>query len=384
MANKIGILEADPTRFGGIQGFVRTLSGYLPSGRTFLVSYYADKANDKTLSCSTIDLNDRNSRSWLTKFICSRKGWYLSGFGFKRNLALLLDLFIIRRNLQKEFSGGDTLVLNSASSMMLFCTKKVLENNRIVLVQHNDPQIMSSRKFDFGGFFRSYKIKLFKRFVDDFVMLSPLEKAEFSKWLPLDGKNCHVIRHSVPFPDRIPESEPPATAVLARLVPQKRIDRVIACAELLPEIRFNIYGSGPQEDELKKRAGHLRNIFFCGYTDDIDDVFEKNSILLITSDYEGYNIGGIEAAVRGRAVVVLNTYCAAGDLVCDNVSGKVVKDLSPEALAKAIKDVFAELGRYRAGAMEHRQLYAAETAGEKWISLLCPEQKKFKSENAAK
>ena len=103
-------------------------------------------------------------------------------------------------------------------------------------------------------------------------------------------------------------------------------------------------------------------------------VFETNSLLLITSDYEGYGICGIEACVRGRPVVVLNTYPAANDLVVNGVSGLVVDDLSPTALAQAVNKVFADYESYRTGALSHRVVYDADIARAKWRRLLLPEQ----------
>ena len=54
--NKICILEADPTRMGGIQQFCRNLAGYLP-GKAVLMAYYGDLANDKVLPVPPIKLN---------------------------------------------------------------------------------------------------------------------------------------------------------------------------------------------------------------------------------------------------------------------------------------------------------------------------------------
>ena len=181
---------------------------------------------------------------------------------------------------------------------------------------------------------------------------------------------CPVIRHAMAFPENVPADFPRSAAVLARLIPLKRIDRVIACARLLPDVQFNIYGDGPEKALLESMADGLKNVFFRGYTGDIDAVFRDNSILLITSDYEGYNIGGIEACVHGRPIVVLNTYPAAKDLVEDRVSGVVLDDFSPEALANAIKEIFAAPRKYRDGALRHRELYGPETIRTTWRELL--------------
>lgn len=363
--SNIYILEADPTRFGGIQQFVRALAGYLPQERTFLMAYYRDLAGDKELPAPLIRLNGTETSK--------RNGAYLSGSSLRRNFALLCDIFRVRRNLARQLKAGDTLVVNSASALLLFCSCKVLRNNRIVLVQHNSPSILFQQSYFFGGIFRRRKIALFDRHVDALVLLSPYEKAELETWLPLQNKLCPVIRHAVPFPAALPEDHPAAVAVLVRLVPQKRVDRVISCARLLPDVRFNIYGTGPEETRLKAAAGNVPNVCFCGYTNDIDKVFRENSLLLITSDYEGYPVSGIEACVHGRPIVSLDTFPAVHDLVADGSSGLIVQDLAPKAIADAVRKVLSEPEKFRAGAIAHRELYAPQAARRAWRQLLLGE-----------
>ena len=359
--NKVYILEADPTRFGGIQKFCLTLAGFFPD-QAVLLAYYGALAGDRTTAAPVVRLNTGKRRA------------YLSRSGLLRALALASDIPGIRKNMKKNMPGGDTLVLNSAFAMTFLCPRSVLRSNRVILVQHTAPRMMRRRAFDFGGLFRSLKISCFRKYVDTFVMLSPYEKADFSRWLPLEGKRCPVILHAMAFPENLPADFPRSAAVLARLIPLKRIDRVIACARLLPDVQFNIYGDGPEKALLEKMADGLNNVFFRGYTSDIDAVFRENSILLITSDYEGYCISGIEACVRGRPVIVLNTYPAANDLVEDHVSGIVLDDFSPEALASAVGEVLADPRRYRDGALKHRELYRPERAEADWKRLIAEEE----------
>lgn len=358
--NHIYILEADPTAFGGIQQFVRNLASFFPQNQVTLLAYYGDLSGCKPVDAPLRIILEHGS------FL--RRG-YRSPSARIRNLALLLDIPRIRRTLE-QMLHGDTLVLNSAFAMFFLCTPKLLRENRIVLVQHTCPRMMKRRAFDFGGVFQKAKIACFRKYVGTFVMLSPREQEEFRQWLPVEQKNTPVIRHAMRFPAELPEQFPRSAAVLARLIPLKRIDRVIAAAKLLPDVTFNIYGTGPQEQELKKLASGISNVCFKGYTDDIDAVFRDNSILLITSDYEGYNVGGIEACVHGRPVIVLDTYPAAGDLVENGKSGIVLKDFSASALAAAIKKVLADPAHYREGAWKHRDLYDISSARNAWRTLL--------------
>ena len=110
---KIYILEADPTRYGGIQQFCRNLAEYLPD-KAVLLAYYGDLAYEKAVPCPVVKINNR-------KFF---KGVYLSLSGLLKNLVLLLDIPQIRRNLAKQLNPGDTLLINSASAMFFSAAKK--------------------------------------------------------------------------------------------------------------------------------------------------------------------------------------------------------------------------------------------------------------------
>lgn len=356
--NHIYILEADPTTFGGIQQFVRNLASYLPPEKVTLLAYYGALAHYKQVAVPLFKIPDS-----------PRAIWYRSSISWVRNLALLFDIPRIRRKLE-HLLHDDTLVLNSAFAMFFLCTPKVLRENRIILIQHTSPRIMKRRSFDFGGIFQRGKIAFFKKYVETFVMLSPFEQKEFQKWLPLEHKNTVVIRHAMHFPAELSDQFPRSAAVLARLIPPKRVDRVIAVAKLLPDVTFNIYGTGPLEKDLKKLASGVKNICFKGYSDDIDAVFRDNSILLITSDYEGYCISGIEACVRGRPVIVLDTYPAAYDLVENRVSGIVLSDFSASALASAVEEILKNPEKYRKGALKHRAIFDISSIQNEWQKLL--------------
>ncbi|MBG9377465.1 glycosyltransferase [Panacibacter sp. DH6] len=69
---------------------------------------------------------------------------------------------------------------------------------------------------------------------------------------------------------------------------------------------LNIYGSGPDEDELKKmceRLGLEYRITFHGKVNDIRKVWEHNHLLLMPSHMEGMPLAVVEAMICGRPCV---------------------------------------------------------------------------------
>lgn len=80
--SKVYILKADPTRYGGIQKFCRTLAEFFAED-AILLAYYGILAHDRKPTGPLIRLNKREAKS------------DLSYWALLRNLALLVDIMIL-------------------------------------------------------------------------------------------------------------------------------------------------------------------------------------------------------------------------------------------------------------------------------------------------
>ena len=98
---------------------------------------------------------------------------------------------------------------------------------------------------------------------------------------------------------------------------QKRQDVAVrAMSEICkkyPDVKLNFYGSGPDEDSIKKIAEELgvhSNVIFHGKVSSPQTELLKNDIYLITSDYEGIPNSLIEAMSIGMPCI--STDCSPG------------------------------------------------------------------------
>lgn len=91
-----------------------------------------------------------------------------------------------------------------------------------------------------------------------------------------------------------------------RLAPEKNLGAVIAAAERLPELQFQIAGDGPLRDRVVAEAARLPNLTYRGWVKRarILPLIDANDVLVLPSTIESFGTIALEAMARGRLVVV--------------------------------------------------------------------------------
>lgn len=140
----------------------------------------------------------------------------------------------------------------------------------------------------------------------------------------------------------------PTICTASRLVAQKRVDRIVDAARLLPGMKFLIAGDGPLRASLESEAPP--NIRFLGEIDDIAWLYASSDLFVLASSREGTSNALIEAMSAGCVPVVTDV----GDnarIVTDGVSGKVVsREASGGEIAAAIESSLGSLDGMRRAA----------------------------------
>lgn len=128
--------------------------------------------------------------------------------------------------------------------------------------------------------------------------------------------------------------------MLARLMPQKRIDLMIRVWQLLaqdfPDWHVKVLGEGMERPTLEKQIeeADLKDSFLLpGGVKDVREELSKSDILCLTSEYEGFGIVLIEAMML-RVPVMAFEYVGAHDIIEDGKDGIIVP--------------FGEVGQYAA------------------------------------
>jgi glycosyltransferase involved in cell wall biosynthesis len=110
---------------------------------------------------------------------------------------------------------------------------------------------------------------------------------------------------------------------------QKRTDRVVDIWKELephyPDWKLTIVGDGDDREDLQKRIHEygLKRVEITGFVNPIK-YYQRASILLLTSEYEGFGLVIAESMKFGVVPVVYNSYEAAEDLIADGHNGVLI------------------------------------------------------------
>ena len=155
----------------------------------------------------------------------------------------------------------------------------------------------------------------------------------------------------LPSEDPDPALAEPLVVFAGRHIPEKHAPAVVAAVaqarERLPELRAEIFGDGPDRQEVLRligEAGLDGAVSAPGFApaDEVREKLRRALCHLFPSTREGYGLVVVEAASLGTPTIVVDSPDnAARELVVDGENGVVVASTEPEALAEAIERIQA-------------------------------------------
>ena len=212
-----------------------------------------------------------------------------------------------------------------------------VKNIRIVSEYHNMP--LGGRTYlkrTFRNVLSAIKQGIWMRFVywnsDKFVLLSkslfPCFKRYTMLWHP--NKLCVIPNPVTSVIDDFcyrTESKQKEVLFVGRLDRnQKRVDRILAVWNSLyskyPDWRLTIVGDGPDRVPLQRMAEEqkIERVNFKGFQRP-DEYYKRASVLVLTSDYEGFGLVIVEAMNFGVVPVVYGSYPAVYDIIDNGQNG---------------------------------------------------------------
>jgi glycosyltransferase involved in cell wall biosynthesis len=235
---------------------------------------------------------------------------------------------------------------------------------------------------------RSAKYRfVLRRWVDDVVVNAESLRTPFTASLPPDARvRVHVIPNGVAAraADMTRGEARAALGVpgdafvigtVARLVRQKRLDRLIEATAALDGVHAVIAGDGYQRQQLEQLAescGIAGRVHFSGHREDIGSVHRALDVYVVSSDQEGMSSGMLEAMAAGLPVVSTAVSGAVEALESGPRCG-IVTLFDPSAIAQAVRSLRDSKLREtygRAAADAARSRYAFETMVDRWETLL--------------
>ena len=249
-------------------------------------------------------------------------------------------------------------------------SKKDLANNQVIIFQSNRPDItFGTLESDRVPFILEEKIK----YIDKFLFYTEEDRKEILKILNNSKINYKFKSYIVPNPSKTPRKQicqyTNNLMYMGRFdIIQKNIMEYIKLADrLYPRYNINAYGDG-----ISKIALELSKVNVGGYIKDISEVADKNSILLLLSNYEGFGNVLVEAYSVGMPVIVYDSYPAAKSIVTPK-AGKLIPFGDIEGVINAIEEILESqetFKKYSDGAFEESKKYIKEDIVQKYINVI--------------
>lgn len=168
---------------------------------------------------------------------------------------------------------------------------------------------------------------------------------------------------------------------VGRLDYQKGFDRLIQAWELIQENgtfhdwQLDIFGQGEWREMLQQMIDGKRlqaNMHICPPTKNIGTEYTHSSLLVMSSNYEGFPMVMIEAMACGLPVVAFDFKCGPKDIIQDGKNGLLVSNGDIQGLADAMMTLMGnEALRKRMGEEARKVIstYSEETVMSQWIRL---------------
>lgn len=129
----------------------------------------------------------------------------------------------------------------------------------------------------------------------------------------------------------------------------KRFDLLVPIGKIVfsrhPDWQWLLCGDGPERKVLEnavQEAGLSDHICFCGSVKDMESMYRRASIYVLTSEMEGLPMVLLEAKSYGLPIISFDIETGPSDIVQDGVNGYLVKSGDTDEMAERICGLIEE------------------------------------------
>ena len=223
------------------------------------------------------------------------------------------------------------------------------------------------------------------KYLDKLVVVSRELKHIYSEDFKKNDIKCHV--EYIPnflekLPKKVNKLDNKNIISVGRLEPEKGFLDLVSVFKLMElkdgEVYLNLVGDGSQKDKIFKNIvdnNISRKVRMPGYLDfeELNKLYEKSSLYLMTSYTESFGLVLIEAMSHGIPVIAFSCAEGAKELINNGVNGYLINNRNEHEMAdKAVKllnnpNKLKELGE---NARTTALKYSKDEVKKMWIKLL--------------
>ena len=251
-------------------------------------------------------------------------------------------------------------------------SKKVMELHQSKLFHHQ------YNRSGLMGLADKVRARMDERLVRRFDRFVVLTQEDRDMWGEMPG--IRVIPNAANFiAEKYSDCSAKRVIAVGRLDYQKGFDRLILVWEKvhqqMPDWRLDIFGQGEWREMLQSmidERGLQDVVRLNNPTKNIGDEYVDSSIIVMTSNYEGFGMVLVEAMSCGVPAVSFDCKCGPAEIISQHDGGLVVKNGDIEGLAESIVKLMTdEELRKRMGENAKRvvETYSEERVMGLWVNL---------------
>ncbi|CDU01229.1 glycosyltransferase [Vibrio coralliirubri] len=289
----------------------------------------------------------------------------------KKHKGTLSYLIFLTNSLVKK--GDIVISYNQAISCYLAILSRIRRFN-IVAYQH----------FDFDNISYGWRIArhFLYRILDTVVVLNEFDVKRYSgickNVIPIPNYFHVDVRRQSDFTLRDNKA-----IYLGHITERKNVHTLIQAVNLikteLREINFSlsIYGTGDDQHRCNEfiNSSQIEDLVILhGYNDDINEIYDEASFLVLPSSTECQPIVVIDALKKGVIPLVSEYSDAVYELIENEVNGFIIDEISPRGIANMLlllsKLTLVERKKLSLNAVKHSNKYSYESNINKWLTVV--------------
>jgi glycosyltransferase involved in cell wall biosynthesis len=218
---------------------------------------------------------------------------------------------------------------------------------------------------------------------DCFVFLAPSFMEKYQKARPSYNvsKKTDYVYNPLTYPSSISiknltEKQNEILFVGRLLEKHKQVTQILKVWERISKIaniddwKLTIVGSGPDLELYKSivASKKLSNVYYEGFQNPLP-YYQRASIFVMTSAYEGWGMTLVEAQQNGVVPIVMDAYESLHDIITNNQNGLIVPNKNIDAFSKSLiwlMNKQNERIRMAKAGIESAQRFSVENIVDKW------------------